>query len=240
MIASPNPGKLTGLWLGACAGLVLLANVERASAQVVNVPIPPVPIFPVTSQLELGPVLDVVPYVLADGFTIQLTLVPSVREFVGYDNPPNIAIPTQPNTVIVPSVLPRFRIRQVITSVDVWDGQTVVMGGMLSENSTVQKDSVPVLGDMPLIGRLFRSESSISTKRNLLIFVSPTLIDPAGNRLHTDEEMPFAQTAVPPQVKPQASATGSPAAAMPAAPPAGTAMNMGGMNMPAPPAGAKP
>ena len=41
-------------------------------------------------------------------------------------------------------------------------------------------------------------------KKNLLIFVTPTLIDPAGNRLHTDDEMPFAQAGIPPQTYQQA------------------------------------
>ena len=81
----------------------------------------------------------------------------------------------------------------------VWDGQTVVLGGLISENVTKTKDKVPLLGDLPLAGRLFRSESSQSIKKNLLIFVTPTIIDPAGNRLHSEEEMPFAQTTIPPQ-----------------------------------------
>ena len=61
------------------------------------------------------------------------------------------------------------------------------------------KDKVPVLGDLPFVGRLFRSESSLTKKKNLLIFVTPTIIDPAGNRMHSEEEMPFSQNAIPPQ-----------------------------------------
>jgi type II secretory pathway component GspD/PulD (secretin) len=64
---------------------------------------------------------------------------------------------------------------------------------------TTIKDQVPMLGDLPLVGRLFRSESKTTNKKNLLIFVTPLLIDPAGNRLHTDDEMPFAQSAIPAQ-----------------------------------------
>jgi type II secretory pathway component GspD/PulD (secretin) len=185
------------LTVGGLAALVIGA--DRVSAQVVTQPVQPVPIYPVPSQVELGPVLDVVPYVLSDGYTIQLTLVPSVREFLGYDPQPNVTIPTQPNTVIVPTILPAFRVRQVVTTVNVWDGQTVVLGGLMSENTLKQKDKVPLLGDLPLVGKLFRSESSTSSKRNLLIFVTPTIIDPAGNRTHTDDDMPFAKSAIPPQ-----------------------------------------
>jgi general secretion pathway protein D len=90
-------------------------------------------------------------------------------------------------------------LRQVTTSAIVWDGQTVVLGGLTTEDVTKLKDKVPVLGDLPLVGRLFRSESNQTKKKNLVIFVTPTIIDPAGNRMHSEDEMPFAQTGIPPQ-----------------------------------------
>ena len=162
-----------------------------------------------TITLPFGPTLDVVPYVSADGFTIQMTLIPSLTEFLGYDDPGGFVPQVQsaasgtttgvaaPVTAQLP--LPRFRVRQVTTSAIVWDGQTVVLGGLIAENVTKLKDKVPVLGDLPFVGRLFRSESSQSLKKNLMIFVTPTIIDPAGNRQHSDDEMPFAQNAIPTQ-----------------------------------------
>jgi general secretion pathway protein D len=157
---------------------------------------------PTTSVIPLGPTLDVIPYVSADGYTIQMTIIPALIEFLGYDNPGPFTIQAQngtgvPLTAQLP--LPHFRVRQVTTSAIVWDGQTVVLGGLISEEVTKVKDQVPVLGDLPFIGRFFRSEANVSSKKNLVIFVTPTIIDPAGNRVHTDEELPFAQSAVPPQ-----------------------------------------
>lgn len=146
--------------------------------------------------------LDVVPYVSADGYTIQMTIIPTVTEFVGYDNPGQF-VPTAavaggtPITAVLP--LPHLRVRQVTTSAIVWDGQTVVLGGLITENVTRIKDRVPLLGSVPLLGRLFRSEATETAKNNLLIFVTPTIIDPAGNRVHTDDEMPFAKSAIPTQ-----------------------------------------
>jgi len=161
-------------------------------------------ITPVTSQIEVGPILDVVPYVLADGYTINLTLIPSDTEFDGYDNPVTAGppIPTVTaglNVVQLPVVLPTFTIRQVITTVNVWDNQTVVLGGLISSSVQSTKDSVPVLGDIPLIGRLFQSQSKSDIKKNLMIFVTATIVDPAGNRVHSDDELPFTQTAIPAQ-----------------------------------------
>jgi general secretion pathway protein D len=164
-------------------------------------------IIPGTSVVPLGPTIDVIPYVSADGFTIQMTLIPTLVEFLGYDDPGPFGITAQsvggtagasaPLTAVLP--LPHFRLRQVTTSCIVWDGQTVVLGGLISDNVTRVKDQVPVLGDLPWVGRLFRSEQNQSSKQNLLIFVTPTIIDPAGNRVHTDEDLPFAQSNFPPQ-----------------------------------------
>jgi general secretion pathway protein D len=151
-------------------------------------------------QLETGPILDVVPYVLADGYTLNLTLIPSLTEFNGYDTAPPIPNATGGlNIVQVPIVLPDFTVRQVITTVNVWDGQTVVLGGLITAVVVTEKDKVPVIGDIPILGRLFQSQSKSSVKKNLMIFVTPTIVDPAGNRVHSDDELPFAQSAIPPQ-----------------------------------------
>jgi general secretion pathway protein D len=85
----------------------------------------------------------------------------------------------------------------VVTSCTVWDGQTVVLGGLITENVQRQKDKVPVLGDLPFLGRLFRSEQNITQRKNLVIFVTPTIIDPSGNRRNLDEDMPFARAQIP-------------------------------------------
>jgi general secretion pathway protein D len=155
-----------------------------------------------TQILPFGPTLDVVPYVAADGFTVQMTIIPTITEFLQYDDPgqfvPQASV-TGGGTLTAVLPLPHFRLRQVTTSAVVWDGQTVVLGGLITENVTKYKDKVPVLGDIPLVGRLFRSESSATSKRNLMIFVTPTIIDPAGNRFHSEDEMPFNQNTIPPQ-----------------------------------------
>ncbi|MEX2605848.1 MAG: hypothetical protein WD708_00745, partial [Kiritimatiellia bacterium] len=71
------------------------------------------------------------------------------------------------------------------TSMIVWDGHTVVMGGLIREDLLTFEDKVPILGDIPILGRLFRSDGRRSEKRNLLIFVTARLVDPAGNSVNT-------------------------------------------------------
>ena len=151
-------------------------------------------------QVETGPLLDVVPYVLADGYTINLTLIPSLTDFNGYDTPPTIGSVTSGlNAVQLPIILPDFTVRQVVTTVNIWDNQTVVIGGLVSSTVTTEKDKIPMLGDLPFLGKLFQSQTKSSIKKNLMIFVTATIVDPAGNRVHSDDELPFAQSPLPPQ-----------------------------------------
>lgn len=160
----------------------------------------------VTQITPFGPVLDVIPYVAADGYTIELTIIPTFSEFLGYDDPGLFVPQAQsvagstiglPITAQLP--LPRLRVRQVVTSAMVWDGQTVVIGGLISEDIRKQRDKVPFLGDLPWLGRLFRTESTQASKRNLMIFITPTIIDPAGNPIHTPDNLPFDPNILPEQ-----------------------------------------
>jgi len=75
---------------------------------------------------------------------------------------------------------PVFNLRSMVTDLQVLDGQTAVLGGLIREDTQEINDKVPVLGDLPLIGRLFQSKVSERTKKNLLIFVTARLIRSNG------------------------------------------------------------
>jgi general secretion pathway protein D len=139
---------------------------------------------------EVGVLLNVTPTVGPDGYTINLTLVPEVSDFDGfinYGSPGSIAAG---NTIVPVNFVfnqPVFSSRQVTTTIQIWDGQTVVLGGLIREDVVMIDDKVPFLGDIPIVGRLFRSKAEAKSKRNLLIFVTATLVDPAGNKIHKTE-----------------------------------------------------
>ncbi|MCC5847740.1 MAG: hypothetical protein JJU29_06550 [Verrucomicrobia bacterium] len=129
---------------------------------------------------QVGVILNVTPTVSADNYTINLTMLPEIAELVDWvQYGTQVPIGDQIFTVNMPQ--PIFASRNVTTSMIVWDGHTVVMGGLIREDLTTFSDKVPLLGDIPLIGRLFRSEGKRSEKRNLLIFVTASLVDPSGN-----------------------------------------------------------
>lgn len=73
--------------------------------------------------------------------------------------------------------IPNFKTRNLSTSVIVESGETVVMGGLISESNTNTKTKVPFLGDLPLIGGLFRKNTDSMERRNLLIFVTATVLN---------------------------------------------------------------
>ena len=171
--------------------------------------------FPVTPTTptafetrNTGVTLEVEPVVGPDGYTIDLNLVPQVVEFEGFINygSPITATTTNPLTgVSTPNVInqPIFSTRKVTTSVSVYDGSTVVLGGLIREDVQKVEDKVPILGDVPIIGRLFRSSIDQHIKRNLIIFVTARLINAGGEPLRADDEMEeLIETITPPQIDP--------------------------------------
>ncbi|MFZ4388224.1 MAG: type II secretion system protein GspD, partial [Chthoniobacterales bacterium] len=83
---------------------------------------------------------------------------------------------------------PVFSVREVNTFVTVWDGQTVALGGLIREDVQKVQDKVPFLGDIPLAGRLFRSDADQKIKKNLVIFVTPRILDAEGQPRRGDAE----------------------------------------------------
>jgi type II secretory pathway component GspD/PulD (secretin) len=157
----------------------------------------------VTKPVEFGQTLDVTPSVLDDGYTVALTVIPAVTDAGYMENPTNrVAVYVNGNKKWVTLDRPHIRQRQMPVSVRVRDGQTLVLRAPPaepSENLAAIKDMVPVLADLSLTGRAFRSESETPNKKTLLIFVTPTLIDPAGNLIHAADETPLPLGGTPPQ-----------------------------------------
>jgi len=143
-----------------------------------------------TNTLPFGPTLDLVPSVGRDGQTIHLGVIATITEFLGYEKPTNsvtVYINGKKEHTIPP--LPQFHVSQVTNTVEIWDGQTLVLGGIKSVEVSVLKDKVPVLGDMPVVGKLFRSESKSTNTQQLLVFITPTIVDPAtGKRIPISKE----------------------------------------------------
>src|SRR5437773_5476081 len=164
----------------------------------------PVVVTPTTPQdwetRNTGVTLEVEPVVGGDATTIDLNLIPQVVEFEGFINYGSPINAVGVNTVagisvsqpveLTPNVInqPVFSTRKVTTSVSVYDGQTVVLGGLMREDVQKVEDKTPIIGDIPLVGRAFRTNTEQHTKKNLVIFVTARIITPAGLPLNEEEE----------------------------------------------------
>src|SRR6266699_2645518 len=146
-----------------------------------------------------GVTLEVEPVVGPDGVTIDLNLVPQVVEFEGFINygspifginPSILTNALNSQVLLTQNVInqPIFSTRKVTTSVSVYDGSTVVLGGLMREDVQKTEDRTPIIGDIPIVGRLFRTNVDQHIKRNLVIFVTAHLVTPAGTPFNATEE----------------------------------------------------
>ena len=176
--------------------------------------------FPVTpttptafEKKDVGVTLEVEPNLLPDGYSIEMRLVPQVVEFEGFINygSPIQTTSTNPITgltttnILTPNTInqPIFSTRKVETNVIVYDGATVVLGGLIREDVQKVEDKTPILGDIPLVGRLFRSNVDQHIKRNLVIFVTARIVNPEGAPVTSGEEKEESVDALPlPEIAP--------------------------------------
>ena len=133
---------------------------------------------------NVGVELKVTPTVEEDDYSVSLDLNPKVTEFEGFVEygGPSVAISGSTTVTVPPGFYqPIFSVRDIATKVTIWDGATLVMGGLTREEVKKVNDKVPFFGDISLVGRLFRSKGESAQKRNLLIFVTANLVSPGGS-----------------------------------------------------------
>jgi general secretion pathway protein D len=155
--------------------------------------------FPVTPATptafdtrNTGVTLEIEPTIGENDFVIDLRFVPEIVEFEGFINygspiqsPGTDALGNPVTSVITENriEMPVFSARRVNTSLTIYDGYTVAVGGLIREDVQNVEDKVPILGDIPIIGRLFQSKSENHIKSNLIIFVTAQIIDATGRPL---------------------------------------------------------
>lgn len=160
-----------------------------------------IPITPTTPTAfetrKIGSLMELEAVVSPDGRQVELTLAPSTTEFEGFIdygspitnttsnntfNPLTGAVGSQGVSYVVENKIlqPIFRTNKLSTGVLVWDGSTVVIGGVISEKKEQITDKVPLLGDLPVIGKLWQNKMMQIQKKNVIFFVTVKVIDAAG------------------------------------------------------------
>ncbi len=159
--------------------------------------------FPVTPATptafetrNTGVTLEIEPTLGGDGFTIDLRFAPEIVEFEGFVNygspiqaPSTSALGiSTPVTITENRIeMPVFASRSVETGLTIYDGHTVAVGGLIREDVQNVEDKVPILGDLPLVGRLFQSKAENHIKSNLIIFVTAKIIDATGRPIRQSD-----------------------------------------------------
>jgi len=135
------------------------------------------------SKITAGVSLEVVASIGGDGQSILLALHPVVNQNVRYVSLKGQTIDevTEGEQNKLEIFLPQWRTQELATRVVVGSGQSVMMGGVLEREQRTIVESVPILGNLPGIGALFRKRSTIDKPRYLLIFVTATLLDETGS-----------------------------------------------------------
>ncbi len=119
---------------------------------------------------NVGTILQVTPRISANDF-IWLKVRPTVSDHFG---DVTVTVGGSGGTTSYP--VPEFDVRTIDSQVMIPNGNTLVMGGLVNDNPTASYSKVPLLGDIPGLGWAFRSESKSTTKDNLIIFLTPTII----------------------------------------------------------------
>lgn len=161
--------------------------------------------FPVTPATptafeprNTGVTLEIEPTLGNNDSVIDLRFAPEIVEFEGFINygspiqSPSSDALGNPTTVTITEnriEMPVFSVRRVSTALSIYDGHTVAVGGLMREDVQNVEDKVPILGDIPLIGRLFQTKAENRIKSNLIIFVTAQIIDATG-RVMKDNSAP--------------------------------------------------
>lgn len=156
-------------------------------------------IFPVTPATptafetrNTGVTLEIEPNVGANDYVIDLRFAPEIVEFEGFINygspitsPASDALGNPVSITITENriEMPVFSSRRVSTGITIYDGHTVAVGGLMREDIQNVEDSVPILGDIPFVGRLFQNKAENHIKSNLIIFVTARIIDATGRNV---------------------------------------------------------
>ena len=168
------------------------------------------------SKITAGVSLEVVASIGGDGQNILLALHPVVNQNVTYVSLDGKTVDDDSPNDQMQVFLPKWRTQELATRVVVGSGQSIMMGGVLEREQRTIVESVPILGNLPGIGSLFRKRSTIDKPRYLLIFVTATLIDTDGS--FVTYEQPGEERPTPVSVPKSLPAPGPTAFPMPPTP----------------------
>ena len=148
-------------------------------------PLPPSPTNPGVPQVPPFPYVGYPPpgaprpWSPLSGFGGPWWITQDILRYIGLSRPEQLITP---NFILQPI----FKSQKVTTAVKIWDGATIVLGGAKIQKRTMVNDKLPILGDLPFVGRFFKSDAKQTETKNIIIFVTVDVIDPSGQKVNRD------------------------------------------------------
>lgn len=138
-----------------------------------------------------GVLINVLPSVDLQTKTISMAVRPTITSVVREIADPGVQFVTAANDVDgVESLIPELSVQEIDSVILVRSGQPVVMGGLLQDRSVSQESAVPILGEAPVIGSLFKDTDDLITKTEVVIFLKATILDTPSASIHnTDKDL---------------------------------------------------
>ena len=132
--------------------------------------------------------MEVLPIVDENKQTVSVTINPVITDFDGFVNYGSPINSTQQTligareTLVTPNEIlePIFSVKKVSTSVNVTDGTTMVVGGLIQQGVQNVEDKTPILGSIPIIGRLFQTKATQSVSTAIIFLIKVDVMDPTG------------------------------------------------------------
>ena len=119
-----------------------------------------------------------VPQRITEGLTLSVTPQIGQDGIIGMSIAPRVIGRTGETTSPDGDVVPVMTVRETDTVVRVYDGETVVVAGLMRDDQSTVREKVPVLGHIPLLGRAFRRNRTVETKTDLIILLTPRIVTP--------------------------------------------------------------
>jgi MSHA type pilus biogenesis protein MshL len=147
--------------------------------------------------VAVGVVLGVTPQINEDG-RVTLTVRPTVSRLLGPGkqdpNPSLCGTGLALFAQCISNIVPEVQVREMESVLQVASGQTIILGGLMEDDLTFNREQIPVLGDVPAVGEAFKFRNERAQKRELIIFVRPTVIT---NPSLESDELKFFQRYLP-------------------------------------------
>lgn len=132
-----------------------------------------------------GVLINVQPAIDNDAQTVSMAIRPTITTITGFTNDPNPDLAAAGVTSPVPNV----NVQEFDSIIKMNNGQAVVLGGLIQDRVTSQRNGVPVLGEVPMFGGLFRNQADTITKTELVVFLRSTIVEGDESVHNTDRDL---------------------------------------------------